>query len=51
MSFEVVPIQQLSLFLGDPTYTLTVTLFAPLHYVVTALTLRRISLQPRDAAI
>lgn len=51
MFFEVVPIQQLSLFPGDPTYTLTVTLFALLQYLVTALTLRRIFLQPRDAAI
>ena len=51
MFFEVVLIQKLSLLLGDPTYTLTVTLFALLLYLVTALTLRRISLQPRDAAI
>lgn len=51
MFFEVVLIQKLTLLLGDPTYTLTGTLFALLQYVVAALTLRRISLQPRDAAI
>ena len=51
MFFEVVLIQKLSLLLGDPTYTYTVTLFALLLYVAAALTLRRIFLQPRDAAI
>ena len=51
MSFEVILIQKLTPLLGDPTDTLTGTLFALLQYVVAALTLRRISLQPRDAAI
>ena len=51
MSFEVVLIQKLSLLLGDPTYTLTVTLIALLLYVVAAVTLRRIPLQPRDAGV